>query len=1192
MVSIGKSGTLTVAHSYGATANTGFGGATFTAFDPVVPVAAGDYFTVAVYQNSGDAVSVPVEFSIVALGGPSVGGAHVLKTATLSESVNTPNGWSSDLPFTGTVFDTGGFWSSGSPARVTVPAGVGYVQVSAWLWQYSQCTLCLIRIVKNGSSVVAESYAATANTGFGGAKFNAWAPVIPVVAGDYFTVRVYQNTGAAVSSAVEVSIAALDGASVANGVTFKTAALDEVVSVPNGWSPHRTFSSTAFDTVGFWTSGSPARLTIPSGVTHVQLAASIELGPACTVCQVYIVKNDAISVARSYGATANTGVSQNTFSAVSSTIAVSPGDFFAVDVYQNTGTTVSARVRFSIVDVTAPTNSMAPSISSLSPASGIVGQAVAINGSNFGATQGSSTVTFNGVTATVANWSASAITAIAPAGIMTGPVVVTVDGQASNGSTFTVIPPPHISSLTPSAGPVGTTVEILGSDFFTGNGTVTFNGVSASILSWSPTSITVTVPATATTGPVVVIKTGQSSNSLTFTVSSSPVISSLSPASGSGGQSVTINGANFGATQGSSTVTFNGVLATVTSWSDSSIVATVPLTASTGPVVVTVNGATSNAPSFIVNTFGSGAGCSGYSVVYGQNWGKGVAPIAMKSNGDHYQNTQWGGTDAVDPLYPEIAASETVTVINGAGPSGENVLDRNPAEPDYVISGLVIGGFGTSSSGWWDASRGCLSVSYKFTSAAWDQAIYNPLVTVAEDLYYHFSFGVGFSLEADVRSPGQAALILGYNTPDSWETIDTYQLTRATTENQWQMFDVRWQAGTVDTSGNVSADGWLRVYLNGTLIYNVTNVPLRLGEPEGNPGGQPNLMRAVWLGYYGLFGPTTNLIVADCNVSCIEENNDDNLSSLPAGNGLDPGGSVSYYHLDAIRSVRMITGPSQNEIARYDFLPFGEEPAAGPPSTLKFTGQERDTETQFGAWNSLDYFGARYYQSQTGRFSSVDPGHIGGDLFDPQSWNGYAYARNNPLRFIDPTGTDYFVSVIGGQGFWAMDLGWLSDGGFHFINGGIFNSSGVRVGTYKYLDPVAMFALHTGLLANDGLKTGAEIMAKNALAAATGGLLRAALSGGLVAESVLGLNATVTATSASDIVFTVGAARAELAGAGIDWNVFKTGVTALIRIKLPGALRVGETIVGHVEVGGRVVRVTAGVNSLGQIVVGGIRIIK
>src|SRR5260370_14922647 len=87
----------------------------------------------------------------------------------------------------------------------------------------------------------------------------------------------------------------------------------------------------------------------------------------------------------------------------------------------------------------------APSISSLSPTSGVVGASVTITGTNFGATQGTSTVKFNGTTATPTSWSATSIVAPVPAGATTGNVVVTVNGQASNGVSFTVIPPPSIS---------------------------------------------------------------------------------------------------------------------------------------------------------------------------------------------------------------------------------------------------------------------------------------------------------------------------------------------------------------------------------------------------------------------------------------------------------------------------------------------------------------------------------------------------------------------------------------------------------------------------------------------------------------------------------------------------------------------------------------------------------------------------
>jgi flagellar hook assembly protein FlgD len=67
-----------------------------------------------------------------------------------------------------------------------------------------------------------------------------------------------------------------------------------------------------------------------------------------------------------------------------------------------------------------------------------VGASVTIAGANFGATQGTSTVAFNGVGAVPTSWSATSIVAPVPAGATTGNVVVTVGGVASNGMSFTV----------------------------------------------------------------------------------------------------------------------------------------------------------------------------------------------------------------------------------------------------------------------------------------------------------------------------------------------------------------------------------------------------------------------------------------------------------------------------------------------------------------------------------------------------------------------------------------------------------------------------------------------------------------------------------------------------------------------------------------------------------------------------------
>jgi hypothetical protein len=246
-----------------------------------------------------------------------------------------------------------------------------------------------------------------------------------------------------------------------------------------------------------------------------------------------------------------------------------------------------------------------PTIASLTPASGAVGASVTITGANFGATQGTSTVAFNGTTATaITSWSATSIVATVPAGATTGNVVVTASAVNSNGSPFTVVAAPAITSLSPTSAAVGASVTITGTNFGAtqGTGTAAFNGTTATaITSWSATAIVATVPAGATTGNVVVNASGVNSNGSSFTVLPAPSIASLSPASGVVGASVTIAGANFGATQGTSAVTFNGTTATtITSWSATSIVATVPAGATTGNVVVNASGANSNGFAFTV----------------------------------------------------------------------------------------------------------------------------------------------------------------------------------------------------------------------------------------------------------------------------------------------------------------------------------------------------------------------------------------------------------------------------------------------------------------------------------------------------------------------------------------------------------------------------------------------------------------
>ncbi|HYU79716.1 MAG TPA: RHS repeat-associated core domain-containing protein, partial [Vicinamibacterales bacterium] len=104
--------------------------------------------------------------------------------------------------------------------------------------------------------------------------------------------------------------------------------------------------------------------------------------------------------------------------------------------------------------------------------------------------------------------------------------------------------------------------------------------------------------------------------------------------------------------------------------------------------------------------------------------------------------------------------------------------------------------------------------------------------------------------------------------------------------------------------------------------------------------------------------------------------------------------------------VRMMTDANGQVIKRFDYLPFGELWPGDPPDRRQFAGKERDAETGF------DYFGGRYYASQTGRFTTVDPVlEIEQALVDPQRWNRYTYVANRPLKFVDPDGRNPLLII-------------------------------------------------------------------------------------------------------------------------------------------------------------------------------------
>jgi RHS repeat-associated protein len=171
--------------------------------------------------------------------------------------------------------------------------------------------------------------------------------------------------------------------------------------------------------------------------------------------------------------------------------------------------------------------------------------------------------------------------------------------------------------------------------------------------------------------------------------------------------------------------------------------------------------------------------------------------------------------------------------------------------------------------------------------------------------------------------------------------------------------------------------------------------------------------------------------------------------------------SVHYFFDDHLGSTSVVTNSTGATLEEdLDYYPYGGIASGTSSDHYLFTGKERDSES------GLDYFGARYDASSLGRFMSPDPGNLSAifHMNDPQSWNGYAYARNNPVTYTDPSGLDYTICDITGKKCGHLDDSTFDlekrgaqKNGEYFQNGTMFHfgkdGSKVVDGTYSWNGP-------------------------------------------------------------------------------------------------------------------------------------------
>jgi RHS repeat-associated protein len=228
------------------------------------------------------------------------------------------------------------------------------------------------------------------------------------------------------------------------------------------------------------------------------------------------------------------------------------------------------------------------------------------------------------------------------------------------------------------------------------------------------------------------------------TTVANPLVTGISPTAGPPGESVTISGSGFGATQNGGTVNFGSVPATVTSWSDSQITAIVPDDAYTGSVSVTSGGISSGGVEFVIDfqvqvTDSLGNQTTYISEPFGGQWeiytaqGSGCSTCTTRGNYQYQYDGSGNRVGATDPngnitMYANDSSGDVTAQVG--------VLNSNPVATTYTYNSFgevqtTTDALGNVTTNTYDSHGNLLSVTTPppngNTSGSETQFTYNSL---------------------------------------------------------------------------------------------------------------------------------------------------------------------------------------------------------------------------------------------------------------------------------------------------------------------------------------------------------------------------------------------------------------------------------------------------------------------------------
>ncbi|RFZ95476.1 hypothetical protein D0C36_08115 [Mucilaginibacter conchicola] len=346
-------------------------------------------------------------------------------------------------------------------------------------------------------------------------------------------------------------------------------------------------------------------------------------------------------------------------------------------------------------------------ITTMKPLTGGANTRVVLTGIGFESVAANNKVDFNGKTAAVVEGTDKQLVVLAPDGVATGPLSVTINGQKITGQTFTVVGKPVINTVSPLSGPKGTQMTIQGDIFSTvlDENKVYINNVEVPVKSVTATAITLTIPGGTGSGNIRVVVNDQATTGPAFK-DQTLGIASLTPDNGLAGTTVTITGTGFSTNASENKVYFNNVLTSVKSATETQLVVDAPVNLSTGIVKVAVGGLETTSPQIFkragvvtlaggptTSVFGrlQGIAVDSHDNVYATDAGTGL--VKKITPGGTITNLQANGTDIhfsspngiyIDSQDNIYVADQGASQVRKITPSGQNTVFTGGFQPGKI----------------------------------------------------------------------------------------------------------------------------------------------------------------------------------------------------------------------------------------------------------------------------------------------------------------------------------------------------------------------------------------------------------------------------------------------------------------------------------------------------------------------------